>query len=258
MISTLREARARNGYERWSKATDGPLLVLAVVFVVVLVLPLVAELPPVARMTVTAANVAIWAMFAIDYAARLYLSLDRRQYVRTHVLDLVIVLLPMLRPLRALRVLRVLRVASVAGFAHKRAAQTLHARVTVYVLSAALVSMLVSAVAIREAERGSADANINSIGDGLWWALTTVTTVGYGDHYPTTVAGRLVALVLMLVGIALLGVVTAAVAAWFVERLQEVEESAAEATLEEVLAELREVNRRLDTLGVASDTGRKL
>jgi voltage-gated potassium channel len=249
VISVLREARARHGYDRWSKATDVPLLVLAVLFLVVLILPLVADLSRGARTAVTAANIAIWAVFAVDYVARLYLSLDRRRYVRTHVLDLAIVLLPMLRPLRALRVLRVLRVASVAGFAHKRATQTLHARVTVYVLSGALVSMIVAAVAIREAERGSPDTNITSIGDGLWWALSTVTTVGYGDEYPTTQAGRAVALVLMLVGIALLGVVTAAIAAWFVDRLQDVQEEPAtdsqQATLQQVMAELREVRALL-------------
>lgn len=248
MISKIREARSRGGYERWSRGTDAPLLLLAVLFVVVLLLPLVTDLSPAAHSAVTAANIAIWTVFAIDYGARLYLSLDRRRYVRTHVLDLVIVLLPMLRPLRALRILRVLRVASVAGFAHKRATQTLHARVTAYVLSAALVSVLVAAVSIREAERGSPDANIDSLGDGLWWALTTVTTVGYGDHYPTTQAGRGVALALMLVGIALLGVVTAAIAAWFVDRLQEVDESgeqAADATLDGIMAELREVRALL-------------
>lgn len=255
MISAIRKARTRNGYERWSKATDTPLLVLAVLFVVVLVLPLMVELDPAARAVVTAANVAIWAVFAVDYVARLYLALDRRRYVRTHVLDLVIVLLPMLRPLRALRVLRVLRVASVAGLAHKRATQSLHARVTTYVVSAAFVSLVVAAVAIREAERGSPDRNIHTLADGLWWSLTTVTTVGYGDLYPTTPLGRLVALGLMLVGVALLGVVTAAIAAWFVDRLQDVEETAQESTeamLEEVLSELREVKRRLDAVATES------
>ena len=81
---------------------------------------------------------------------------------------------------------------------------------------------------MREAERNSPDANIKTFGDGLWWAATTVTTVGYGDRFPTTPLGRLIAVVLMLVGIALLGVITATIATWFVGRLQVVEEEVAE------------------------------
>ena len=255
-MSTLRATRAQDGYVRWCRRTDTPLLVLAVAFVVVLLVPLIAPLSPSQSRIVAGANFAIWAAFAIDYFARLYLAPHRKHFIRTHVLDAVIVLLPMLRPLRALRLLRVLRLASVAALAHKRATQSLHARVTVYVASAAVVSLLVAGVAIREAERGSGDRTIQSLSDGLWWAMTTVTTVGYGDHYPTTQLGRLIALGLMLVGIALLGVVTAAIATWFVARLQSVAEEVTdevgeserrtEATIADVLEELRAIRQRLD------------
>jgi voltage-gated potassium channel len=108
----------------------------------------------------------------------------------------------------------------------------------------------VASVGMYEAERGASDGNITTLGDALWWAITTVTTVGYGDRYPTTALGRMIAVGLMLVGIALLGVVTATIAAWFVGRLREVEETSeqADATMQDVLAELREVRSRLDTL----------
>lgn len=79
----------------------------------------------------------------------------------------------------------------------------------------------VGALAVFDAERGSAKANITSYGDAVWWACTTVTTVGYGDLYPTTLEGRLVAVLLMLVGIALIGSVTAAMASWFLARAAE-------------------------------------
>ena len=86
--------------------------------------------------------------------------------------------------------------------------------------------------------------------DALWWAVTTVTTVGYGDRYPTTTTGRLIAVGLMVVGIALPGVVTATIAAWFLGRIHQVQqaEERTEATMADVLTELREVKARLDSI----------
>jgi voltage-gated potassium channel len=104
-----------------------------------------------------------------------------------------------------------------------------------------------------DAERTNPDANIRSYGDALWWAGTTITTVGYGDRYPTTGGGRLVGFGLMLGGIALLGVITAALASWFVEKTAEIRaaeeersEDRTEASLDEVLTELRRLHARLD------------
>jgi voltage-gated potassium channel len=69
-------------------------------------------------------------------------------------------------------------------------------------------------------ERGQPGATIQSVGDGLWWAITTLTTVGYGDIYPTTTEGRFIAVGLMVSGICVLGVISATVAAWFVRITQ--------------------------------------
>jgi voltage-gated potassium channel Kch len=70
------------------------------------------------------------------------------------------------------------------------------------------------------------EANIGSFGDALWWASTTVTTVGYGDHYPVTTEGRFIAVALMVVGIAVVGAVTASVATWMVSQVRQERESA--------------------------------
>jgi voltage-gated potassium channel len=70
-------------------------------------------------------------------------------------------------------------------------------------------------------ERPLENSNIKSFGDGFWWAITTVTTVGYGDRFPISTEGRFIAFFLMLLGISLLGVLTATVAAWFVRMSQE-------------------------------------
>ncbi len=72
--------------------------------------------------------------------------------------------------------------------------------------------LFVASLAVLEAERPNPQANITTFGDALWWAVTTVTTGGYGDHYPITTTGRLVAVGLMLAGITLLGILTASLA----------------------------------------------
>ena len=96
-----------------------------------------------------------------------------------------------------------------------------------------------------DAERGAPDANIAGFDDALWWGVTTITTVGYGDQFPVTDQGRLIAVALMLTGIALLGIVTATIASWFIERLGGVEET----TQREVDAVLREVEALRRGLG---------
>src|SRR6266508_1257773 len=63
-------------------------------------------------------------------------------------------------------------------------------------------------------------ANITTFGDALWWSTTTVTTVGYGDRFPVTTGGRLIAVALMVGGIAVVGAVTGSVAAWMVGQVQ--------------------------------------
>src|SRR5450759_5214275 len=122
------------------------MLMLALVFLVVLVVPMVADLPPAGRTAFTAADVAIWAAFggrlrrppsAVDYVARLYLAPARWRFVRSHLLDLLVLVVPFLRPLRALRLLRIARLGVVAGVAHSRAQRSLHATVAVYVTTAA-------------------------------------------------------------------------------------------------------------------------
>lgn len=248
IAARFRAARASGGYQRWERRTDTPLLALALLFVVVLALPIVVDLSPGQRVVVTIANVAIWVVFVVDYLARLYLALRRWEFARTHLLDLLVIALPVFRPLRALRLLRLARLGSIAGVLHQRGHRSLHARVGAYVAVAVVAALGLAAVAMVDAERGAKNANIKSLPDALWWAATTVTTVGYGDRYPTTTTGRLIAVGLMVVGIALLGVVTATIAAWFVGRIHQVQaaEERTEATLADVLTELREVKARLD------------
>lgn len=81
------------------------------------------------------------------------------------------------------------------------------------------MAVTLGTVAVLDAEERSPDANITSIGDALWWACTSVTTVGYGVRHPVTTQGRLGAVVLMVLGIGVVGGVTASVAAYLIERV---------------------------------------
>jgi voltage-gated potassium channel len=89
---------------------------------------------------------------------------------------------------------------------------------------ASIFLAFIAAIEITQAERLAPSGNIKNIGDGLWWAISTVTTVGYGDRFPTTSQGRLIALGLMLLGVSLIGVISATMAAWFVRMMQKDEE----------------------------------
>lgn len=197
-------------YQRWVRATSRLLDVLAVVFLGdALAGWAVPDGPPWWRPTLTAVSFGIWAAFAIDYVVRFWLARPRLRFVRTHKLDLLMVALPMLRMLRILLLLRrsflTLSTERIAG--------------SVFVLVAAVV--VTGAVLEWRIEAHAPDANITTLGTAVWWAIVTTTTVGYGDTYPVTPPGRVVGVVLMLVGIGLIGTVSATVAAKFVNRKPE-------------------------------------
>jgi voltage-gated potassium channel len=92
-----------------------------------------------------------------------------------------------------------------------------------------------------------------SIGTGLWWAAQTVTTVGYGDNVPTSLAGRLVAVFVMFVGIGFLTVVTAAITSTFVAHARRVDETSSDVETAMVVDQLRQLDSRLQRIEAALD-----
>src|SRR4030088_3427423 len=105
----------------------------------------------------------------------------------------------------------------VVGVFQRGGGDTLRGRVIVYTVFGAVVMIYAVSLAILDIERHVPGAHITSFGDALWWSITTVTTVGYGDLTPFTGGGRVVAVVLLIGGISLVGVVTATVASWMVQ-----------------------------------------
>ncbi|AZC12371.1 two pore domain potassium channel family protein [Microbacterium sp. ABRD28] len=176
-----------------------------------------------------------WSVFAIDYAVRLIIAENRWRWFYRHLLDLAIVVLPMLRPLRLMRFLTVLAIV------HRGAGTLLRGRVLTYTAGATALTIVIAGLAVLDAERGQPGSNIETFGESLWWAVVTITTVGYGDFYPATDLGRFIAFALMLGGIALIGVVTATLASWIVERVSLETQTSAAATEEQVEALRREI-----------------
>jgi voltage-gated potassium channel len=233
---------------RWERAAEWPLTIGAILFLVAYAWPILDPgLSPGVVAGLELLGWVIWGLFAVDYLVRVWLARRRRNFVRRHLFDLAVIVLPLLRPLRLLRLVTLLSVLN------RYAGASMRGRVAVYVGGSTVLVLLVAALTALDAERGAEGGNIESFGDALWWAMTTVTTVGYGDQFPVTPTGRFVAAGLMLAGIALLGVVTASLASWLIDRVAEVEEESQAATrrdvhelAEEVLALRREVARLTD------------
>lgn len=201
--------------QRWEKRAEIPLLLLALAFLIAYAWPVIdPRLDPDLRTVLEVASWSVWGAFVIDFAVRLLLTDERRRYAVSHWYDVALICLPMLRPLRLLRLLALARVLN------RSAAGSLVGRVSTYVGGTAVMALGLGALAVLDAEQDAAGANITTLGDALWWAATTVTTVGYGDHFPVTTTGRFVAVALMLVGIACIGAITAGVAAWLVAQVE--------------------------------------
>jgi voltage-gated potassium channel len=171
-------------------------------------------------------------LFLGAFALQIALAEDRRAWLRANWLDVVIIVIaafPLLRVVRvyrylpALRLLRLVWLAAILGEAIRAHLRTFGRGHVNRILAAGVLIVFLGAVLVHHSEEAVAEANIKSFGDAVWWAVTTITTVGYGDKYPTTVAGRVVAAGMMVLGIGLFGVLTASLSSFFLSQDQDSE-----------------------------------
>lgn len=181
-----------------------------------IVLPMSAQ----TRRILDHADNALCAFFFADFLLTLWRADDRwRYFLRWGWIDLLscIPTVDYLRVARAARVLRVLRVLRAVRSAKIIASFILERRAQSAMLAATLIGLLLvvlASIGILYFE-DVADANIRSAEDALWWTMATITTVGYGDRFPVTTEGRLLAAGLMVAGVGLAGIYTGYIAAWF-------------------------------------------
>ena len=208
----------------FERQTTASMMIPGARIIPLLVLPLVFELTPTIESTFFALDWFIWAAFVVEYGVRLYLAPSKRYFVGHNIIDLLFVLIPFLRPLRIVRsvrafsVLRAARGTVILLRAIKAVQDVLKRHNLGYTLLIAAVVVVGSGLLIAELEKSDPERNIRSIPDALWWAITTITTVGYGDRFPVTAIGRAVGAVVMVIGIGLFGLLAASLASFMVEK----------------------------------------
>jgi voltage-gated potassium channel len=191
-------------------------LAMAALAIVYVALGFIVDDATAARPEIEAAELILTGIFAVEFGSRILAARNRLDYFRGHWIDLV-ALVPPIRVARALRLLRLLRlVRAFAGI--YRAGMHINGLARhkgfAWLLLAWLGVMVVCSAWLYIAEHGVNKA-VNNPFDALWWGVVTLTTVGYGDVTPVTQEGRIAAMALMLLGIALFGAITATITSYF-------------------------------------------
>ncbi len=244
MTLSLKEAARQNGRVIYLELT---VLVLSLYSLGALTAELLLPLSPEVVTLLRRADDFVCAVFLLDFFVHLVLAPDKRAFWKLGWIDLLssIPQVGWLRWGRAFRVFRIIR--ALRSFAavsdHFRTDRAQGTFVVVGLMS--LIAVLFATIAVFELERGAPGSNIHSAGDSLWWAFATITTIGYGDHFPVTATGRVVAVVLVVFGLSFFGAFTAYVASFFLEKAQLKEESEIHHLIHEV-RKLREQVARLE------------
>lgn len=246
-------ARSRDEMEAlWEKRTAVPLLVLSLVFLVAYAAPIInPDLPDALMVYFYWTNIFIWIAFVIDLVGRFILAEHKKPFLKRNIIMILAVALPFLR---------LLRLVTVLTMGISRFGGEMRNKVGFYVLGGALMVWFVTGLAVTQAERGVEGSNIQNVGDGWWWSLITLATVGYGDRFPVTPEGRWVGVAIIVTGMAVLGTISAILASVLLDpsgkRDDEILEDTvqANATIHDLLAEVKALRAEVRALSNATTT----
>jgi voltage-gated potassium channel len=212
-IEFAHETKAEHAVHVWERWSTIPLAILALLYLALYSEEVLGNLPPILFLDFVLISDVIWAIFIIDFLARFTLTRDKLRFLRANAIELASLILPFFRAFRMFRVVIAL------GFL-SRVGKSLSARINIYVGLILPLLIYVCALGVYEAEHLAPGANIKEFGDAVWWAFVTLATVGYGDYYPVTLEGRMIAVFLMIAGLAFVSVIAVSVATIFLNRLE--------------------------------------
>lgn len=203
---------------RYSELMEPPLIIVSLVFLVAYSWQVIGMTTGNTDMMLEGVIFVTWAVFLVDYIITMALTEKDKRWTVMNILNLAVVILPIFRTLRLLRVVNLLRVLN------RSTSMVFRKKVMLYIVSTSALLTYIGALAVFDAERQDPDANIASFGDALWWAFITISTVGFGDRFPVTFEGRLIAVGLVISGVSLLGLITVTMGTWVMSMLNEIHE----------------------------------
>ena len=202
-------------------ALDLMILILSVYVIIQLIVEALVSPPPEVAQVLLVADTGICFIFLADFFIRLRRSEDKKTFLKWNWIDF-ISSIPMLdifrvgRFVRVIRVLRLLRGARSAKILLTFAFKNRQQSIPVSVGTISIILLVWSAISMLTVE-DIPESNITNASEALWWSFVTMTTVGYGDFYPVTLEGRLVAALLMAAGVGLFGTFTGLMTSFFIE-----------------------------------------
>lgn len=209
------------------EALDVPMSILALIALVLIIIDLTTDVSPEWRLRIDVVFWFVWSAFLAEYVAKLLLSDNKRQYVRTHWVELAMIVIPFLRILRVFRVLRitsslaVLRLLLYSRFGISEIGKLLGHRL--FYLSVITSIVILSGAAGAYILEGDApESQVKTFGDALWMSASLVTTVA-SDIFPATAGGRVLAFALMVYSMVVFGYLAASIAAFFIGKGQKEE-----------------------------------
>lgn len=245
--------------DRIERVTRYPMILLGLAWLVVGIVVVTTDVRGSASIVLVGTLFALWAIALVEYLVRLLVTPDRKGYLKRRWPEPATVVLPVFQ---SWHLVGIEKVGLLIGEVALRIEVVLKHHSLFRVLIAATGTLFLGAWLVLLFEADAIGTNIHNFGNALWWAIVTVTTVGYGDRFPISVGGRLVAVVLMLVGIGLIGVLTATVASVFIQEHtranhDEIKQGHADLGVQLALIadRLSDVERRLGATATDADPG---